>query len=54
MQEQWGGQYRHKCIPKNFPAAARLLEPFALAWIHLAEFQSMGPGFAFRLMRKQE
>jgi predicted dinucleotide-binding enzyme len=31
---------------------ARLLEPFALVWIHLAVFQKMGRGFAFRLMRR--
>ena len=31
---------------------ARLLEPLALAWIHLAVFQRMGTGFAFRLMRR--
>lgn len=33
-------------------AEARLLEPLALAWIHLAVFQKMGTGFAFRLMRR--
>jgi 8-hydroxy-5-deazaflavin:NADPH oxidoreductase len=33
-------------------AEARLLEPFALVWIHLAVFQKMGTGFAFRLMRR--
>jgi 8-hydroxy-5-deazaflavin:NADPH oxidoreductase len=31
---------------------ARLLEPFALVWIHLAFQQKMGTGFAFRLMRR--
>jgi predicted dinucleotide-binding enzyme len=31
---------------------ARLLEPFALTWIHLAIFQKMGTGFAFRLMKR--
>jgi predicted dinucleotide-binding enzyme len=31
---------------------ARLLEPFALVWIHLAVRQEMGTGFAFRLMRR--
>jgi len=31
---------------------ARLLEPFALVWIHLAVRQNMGTGFAFRLMRR--
>lgn len=31
---------------------ARLLEPFALTWIHLAVFQKMGTGFAFRLMKR--
>jgi len=31
---------------------ARLLEPFALVWIHLALQQKMGTGFAFRLMRR--
>jgi 8-hydroxy-5-deazaflavin:NADPH oxidoreductase len=31
---------------------ARLLEPFALVWIHLAVLQKMGTGFAFRLMRR--
>src|SRR5262245_18191667 len=31
---------------------ARLLEPFALAWIHLAVMQKMGTEFAFRLMRR--
>jgi len=33
-------------------AEARLLEPFALVWIHLAVLQKMGTGFAFRLMRR--
>jgi predicted dinucleotide-binding enzyme len=33
-------------------AEARLLEPLALVWIHLAVFQKMGTGFAFRLMRR--
>src|SRR5215813_955320 len=31
---------------------ARLLEPFALVWIHLAVLQKMGTGFAFRLIRR--
>jgi 8-hydroxy-5-deazaflavin:NADPH oxidoreductase len=31
---------------------ARLLEPFALVWIHLALQQKMGTGCAFRLMRR--
>ena len=31
---------------------ARLLEPLALVWIHLAVLQKMGTGFAFRLMRR--
>jgi len=31
---------------------ARLLEPLALIWIHLAVRQGMGTGFAFRLMRR--
>ena len=31
---------------------ARLLEPFALVWIHLAVLQKMGTGFAFQLMRR--
>ena len=31
---------------------ARLLEPFALVWIHLAVRQKMGTGFAFQLMRR--
>jgi len=31
---------------------ARLLEPFALVWIHLAVLQKMGTGFAFRLMHR--
>ena len=31
---------------------ARLLEPFALVWIHLAIRQKMGVNFAFRLMRR--
>src|SRR5262245_1158984 len=33
-------------------AEARLLEPFALVWIHLALRQNMGTDFAFRLMRR--
>jgi len=33
-------------------AEARLLEPFALVWIHLAVLQKMGTQFAFRLMRR--
>src|SRR5262249_41381514 len=32
-------------------AEARLLEPFALVWIHLAVLQKMGTSFAFRLIR---
>jgi predicted dinucleotide-binding enzyme len=31
---------------------ARALEPLALLWIHLAYVQKMGPGIAFRLMRR--
>jgi 8-hydroxy-5-deazaflavin:NADPH oxidoreductase len=31
---------------------ARLLEPFALVWIHLAVLQKMGTSFAFHLMRR--
>jgi predicted dinucleotide-binding enzyme len=31
---------------------ARLLEPFALTWIHLAVFQKLGTNFAFRLMKR--
>lgn len=31
---------------------ARLLEPFALTWIHLAVFQKLGTGFAFRLVKR--
>ena len=31
---------------------ARLLEPFALVWIHLAVQQKMGTSFAFGLMRR--
>ena len=31
---------------------ARLLEPLALAWIHLAVFQKMGTNFAFRLVKR--
>lgn len=33
-------------------AEARLLEPFALVWIHLAVRQKMGTSFAFRLMHR--
>jgi 8-hydroxy-5-deazaflavin:NADPH oxidoreductase len=31
---------------------ARLLEPFALTWIHLAAFQKLGTNFAFRLVKR--
>lgn len=31
---------------------ARLLEPLALAWIHLAVFQKLGTDFAFRLVKR--
>jgi 8-hydroxy-5-deazaflavin:NADPH oxidoreductase len=31
---------------------ARLLEPYAMLWIHLAFAQKMGREFAFRLMRR--
>lgn len=31
---------------------ARLLEPFALTWIHLAVFQKLGTNFAFRLVKR--
>lgn len=31
---------------------ARLLEPFALTWIHLAVLQKLGTNFAFRLMKR--
>jgi 8-hydroxy-5-deazaflavin:NADPH oxidoreductase len=33
-------------------AVARLLEPFAMLWIHLAIRQGMGRDFAFRIMRR--
>lgn len=33
-------------------AVARLLEPYAMLWIHLAIRQGMGREFAFRLMRR--
>src|SRR5207248_6974415 len=32
---------------------ARLLEPLAALWIHLAVFQRLGTNFAFRLMRAE-
>jgi len=31
---------------------ARLLEPLAMLWIHLAYGQKMGTGFAFTLLRR--
>jgi 8-hydroxy-5-deazaflavin:NADPH oxidoreductase len=31
---------------------ARLLEPLAMLWIHLAMFQGLGPDFAFTLQRR--
>ncbi len=31
---------------------ARLLDSFALTWIHLAVFQKLGTNFAFRLMKR--
>ena len=33
-------------------AIARLLEPYAMLWVHLALRQGMGRDFAFRLMRR--
>jgi predicted dinucleotide-binding enzyme len=33
-------------------ASARLLEPLAMLWIHLAYAQGMGTGFAFSLLRR--
>jgi len=33
-------------------AAARLLEPLAMLWIHLAYGMKLGPGFAFGLLRR--
>lgn len=33
-------------------AVARLLEPYAMLWIHLALRQGFGTGFAFKLMRR--
>ena len=33
-------------------AIARLLEPLAMLWIHLAVFQGLGPEFAFILQRR--
>ncbi len=33
-------------------AEARLLEPLALLWIHLAVFRKLGTGIAFKLMRR--
>ena len=33
-------------------AIARLLEPFAMLWIHLAMRQGFGTGFAFKLMKR--
>lgn len=32
--------------------AARLLEPMAMLWIHMAYGMKMGPGFAFALLRR--
>lgn len=32
--------------------AARLLEPLAMLWIHLAFAQGVGREFAFRIMRR--
>lgn len=32
--------------------SARLLEPFALVWIHLARVQGLGPDIAFKLARR--
>ena len=31
---------------------ARLLEPYAMLWIHLALTRGLGGGFAFGLMRR--
>ena len=31
---------------------ARLLEPLAMLWIHLASGQKMGTGFAFTLLKR--
>jgi predicted dinucleotide-binding enzyme len=31
---------------------ARLLEPYAMLWIHLMARRSMGRGFAFGLLRR--
>ncbi|HSB70675.1 MAG TPA: NADPH-dependent F420 reductase [Candidatus Methylomirabilis sp.] len=33
-------------------ASARLLEPLAMLWIHLAYAQGLGTGFAFKLLRR--
>ena len=33
-------------------AEARLLEPYALLWIHLALVQKLGRDIAFKLMRR--
>jgi predicted dinucleotide-binding enzyme len=33
-------------------AIARLLEPLAMLWIHLAYARGMGPDFAFKLVQR--
>ena len=32
--------------------AARFLEPMAMLWVHLAYVQALGPGFAFKILKR--
>lgn len=49
---QLGTDLGFEAIDAGGLAIARLLEPYATLWIHLAIHQGMGRDFAFRIMRR--
>ena len=49
---QLGQELGFEMIDTGPLAIARLLEPLAMLWIHLAVFQGLGPDFAFTLQRR--
>ena len=52
MVTQLGEELGFAMIDAGPLAIARLLEPLAMLWIHLAVFQGLGPEFAFILQRR--
>jgi predicted dinucleotide-binding enzyme len=49
---QLGEDLAFEMIDAGPLAIARLLEPLAMLWIHLAVFQDLGPDIAFTLQRR--